>query len=561
MRSPIFFGLMAFATAQSMCAGVVTVTPSTGTTVTQVSPGVWDVVLNVPANASSSQTFIVRGAATDQIRNCFVNSQSALFTFVDIVGPTPGSSVGSLNQFNIGQSTGGVFLRELRTVGNVGFIRTNAIIQGFVGGNVVNNIEIVDSASLSTERIESLIVSGNLLASVTAEAGYIQRIEVTGTIGNSTFTRTISAPDRVENVLASAIFANISATGTTSGTGLIRRVETTAGSFNGSLTAREITGAFGTGTPGIAIVGGTLNAPVTIGRGLPAGASITVPANGLTKQVVINNLNDPSNLWSGSVTVGAQPALTVPNYSVTNAALGNGSVGLVPFRLHEQSSSPPNGYAPSPIPATALTNTRFAGTSLQGGPPVPVELEFYGPVALPTSGAPVKIVMLDTCVSPAPDVTNRFAYSVEGRRLKIQRNSAAGFPLDLAVPGRFQVTLPASGGLLCADVPGNVLVTPFTYTFQLFADCDNDGTPYNALTGALEGGCGSTGYCDTIDFNRNGVWPEAQDDIDFNSVLGGGPCSTGMCGDIDFNNNAVFPEDDDVTAWYNTLAGGCIICN
>jgi hypothetical protein len=106
-----------------------------------------------------------------------------------------------------------------------------------------------------------------------------------------------------------------------------------------------------------------------------------------------------------------------------------------------------------------------------------------------------------------------------------------------------------------------VLVNSFTYRFQLFADCDNDGTPYNALTGALEGGCGSTGYCDTIDFNRNGVWPEAQDDIDFNSVLGGGPCSTGMCGDIDFNNNAVFPEDDDVTAWYDTLAGGCIICN
>lgn len=436
------------------------------------------------------------------------------------------------------------------------------IQRAFVGGDVINNIEIVDSASLSSnERIEELNVSGSLLASVTAEAGYFERILVTGTIGNSTFTRTISAPERVENVRASAIFANISATGTTAGSGLIRRVETTGGSFNGSLTAREITGAFGTGTPGIAIVGGTLNAPVTIGRGLPAGASITVPANGLTKQVVINNLNDPSNLWSGSVTIGAQPALTVPNYSVTNAALGNGSVGLVPFRLHEQSSSPPNGYAPSPIPATALTNTRFAGTSLQGGPPVPVELEFYGPVALPTSGAPVKIVMLDTCVSPPPDVTNRFAYSVDGRRLKIQRNSAAGFPLDLAVPGRFQVTLPASGGLLCAGVPGNVLVSPFTYTFQLFADCDNDGTPYNALTGALEGGCGSTGYCDTIDFNRNGVWPEDQDDIDFNSVLGGGPCSTGMCGDIDFNNNGVFPEDDDVTAWYNTLTGGCVICN
>ncbi|MFN5943723.1 MAG: hypothetical protein ACK5ZG_02325 [Phycisphaerae bacterium] len=60
--------------------------------------------------------------------------------------------------------------------------------------------------------------------------------------------------------------------------------------------------------------------------------------------------------------------------------------------------------------------------------------------------------------------------------------------------------------------------------------------------------------CDTIDFNRNGVFPEDQDVIDFFDVLAGGTCP--FCADIDFNNNGVFPEDQDVVDFFNVLAGG-----
>ena len=62
--------------------------------------------------------------------------------------------------------------------------------------------------------------------------------------------------------------------------------------------------------------------------------------------------------------------------------------------------------------------------------------------------------------------------------------------------------------------------------------------------------------CDTIDFNRNGVFPEDQDVIDFFSVLAGGECPYAAVCDIDFNNNGVFPEDQDVIEFFNALAGG-----
>jgi hypothetical protein len=60
--------------------------------------------------------------------------------------------------------------------------------------------------------------------------------------------------------------------------------------------------------------------------------------------------------------------------------------------------------------------------------------------------------------------------------------------------------------------------------------------------------------CDTIDFNRDGVFPSDDDLGLFISVLAGDFCPS--CGDIDFNNNGVFPEDQDIADFLNVLAGG-----
>ncbi|MFN6040263.1 MAG: hypothetical protein ACK46V_00010, partial [Phycisphaerae bacterium] len=63
--------------------------------------------------------------------------------------------------------------------------------------------------------------------------------------------------------------------------------------------------------------------------------------------------------------------------------------------------------------------------------------------------------------------------------------------------------------------------------------------------------------CDSIDLNRNGVYPEDQDVIDFFNALAGAPCGD-VCNpcDLDVNNNNVFPEDQDVIDFFLLLAGG-----
>jgi hypothetical protein len=71
----------------------------------------------------------------------------------------------------------------------------------------------------------------------------------------------------------------------------------------------------------------------------------------------------------------------------------------------------------------------------------------------------------------------------------------------------------------------------------------------------LRGSFPATCPCDSIDFNRNGTFPELQDTLDFFTVFAGGACSTQVCGDIDFNNNGVYPEDADIVAFLGVLAG------
>ncbi len=65
--------------------------------------------------------------------------------------------------------------------------------------------------------------------------------------------------------------------------------------------------------------------------------------------------------------------------------------------------------------------------------------------------------------------------------------------------------------------------------------------------------------CDSIDFNRDGLFPDTADIDDFLSVFSGGPCSTAPvpgCNDIDFNNDGLFPDTADFDSLLNVFSGG-----
>jgi len=64
------------------------------------------------------------------------------------------------------------------------------------------------------------------------------------------------------------------------------------------------------------------------------------------------------------------------------------------------------------------------------------------------------------------------------------------------------------------------------------------------------------GACNDLDFNNDGLYPDAQDVVDFIVVFGGGECSTGDCDHTDFNNDGLYPDQDDLTRFIEVFGGG-----
>ena len=62
--------------------------------------------------------------------------------------------------------------------------------------------------------------------------------------------------------------------------------------------------------------------------------------------------------------------------------------------------------------------------------------------------------------------------------------------------------------------------------------------------------------CDTIDFNRDGLFPDSADINAFIRVFSGGSCPTATCGDTDFNNDGLFPDTGDLDAFLRVFSGG-----
>ncbi len=89
-------------------------------------------------------------------------------------------------------------------------------------------------------------------------------------------------------------------------------------------------------------------------------------------------------------------------------------------------------------------------------------------------------------------------------------------------------------------------------------ECANIGTSVRntAFAAAIAARTCPTG-CDTVDFNRDTLYPDVLDLTEFLSVFSGGPCSNDpVCGDIDFNNDSLYPDTSDITSLLSVFSGG-----
>ena len=380
---------------------------------------------------------------------------------------------------------------------------------------------------------------GSILGSVTALNGPINTISAAGSIGSPAIPTTIR------------------------GAGLVQTV-----------TARSL-------AQGSTIIAGSLT------QNYVFGTSGTAPG-GLAGQIIINPSNSAGNAWTGSVQPrGSSSALLtpIPNYSATTASLGGGSVGLVPYNLHDSSCNPPQLAVLPPTripPSNPPADTRIflaSNFSHSAAPNREITLEWYGPVYAAAGTPPVSIFRADENGNPAiTDQAGAFSYTYQ------QGPAAPGTPFGAA---NRRITLFANPSVLAGRwviMPrrntSNVIVSPlcdgvsttaevpvanFRYDFYVAPDCDLDNIDdaflidQNPLLDMLSdnGSIQPDGVLDPCqcgvrtDYNRDGNSDQGDVD-DLINAIAGSPNPTGY--NLDFNRDGN-TDQGDIDALTNTIAG------
>jgi hypothetical protein len=326
-------------------------------------------------------------------------------------------------------------------------VRNNSQVTGY-NGNAWVDMQVVAAGALVGNVEETMTIEGNLAGTISVSNQMTGAIDVAGDIGTSSALATISAK-QIRSIIANNIHANIS-TSSSDASDLVGRIATrTGGDFTGSLVTTNLkpltvvgdTTAFIdigrdldaniTVRDDVARESGTLATPlrtIRVGRDFKDDRTISIGgtlqgpnasnqwlggisvggSQGLKGQVIIN-ADNTTGQWQGGVAVtGVANPLSAPNYPFANASLGNGSIGRVPFNVHDASSSPVNN-APS-VPATDITNNAFMRTS----PPAThrnIIIEFDGPIAIdpnmPSNQSPVAVhYVIETCDMFVPGGSN-----------------------------------------------------------------------------------------------------------------------------------------------------------
>lgn len=331
--------------------------------------GGWDITLLQLYAPNFDTVYEIRADGGETIDNIFIN----------INGPSAGSPLivralgfapGYLRSVhNIVQGgTAETILNKVNVLEDIGSVQVESIGDLVAGRDVVGPV-FATTADNATRGISNVRAGRNIVGDITADNGRILLVSAPqGNIGTPSTPLTIRAKHDVFHIEAREVYANINAR-YNGGAGGIFALDVQK--FIGSLTAEKLKYNSWLSMDGLIYITQQFSGSITLGKSFNGATQyIQVPQNGLGGQIIINADNAGGGAWTSPVRVGPQGnpnqiVLTNPSYAQTPAALGGGSVGLVPFRLHSQACVPANGAMIMQSP---------------GQPPVAVQLRHYGPV-------------------------------------------------------------------------------------------------------------------------------------------------------------------------------------
>jgi len=358
-----------------------------------------------------------------------------------------------------------LYLTWVEATGDVGSVSAWVVGTVKAGGDVFGPVMSTreDTSIMGVFSVEAI---GSILGDVIAKGGRIG--QVFGHAGVGALGAEVRIEAKYHIVIVASygdIHAQINAR-VHGGTGWIFLLD--GQRFYGSLDAYEIKPDPSTGTPGRLSAPLGLYADVRLGKGFNnATCWMQLPQAGFNRQIILNYDNVSGSTWTSPIWLGPVGAptsqmLNSPNYTIAASAMGGGSIGLVPFSLHDESCEPANGGS---MPANGTARLRHYGpVKLLGMTPLSISRR---PAGSSSSFAPVALSKFTISVDPQDPRVLRVvnAPGQSGFELGWQYRILAGASLRSDVPaapgvswqGEYLLTVTAAtGGTPCpADVSGN----------------------------------------------------------------------------------------------------------
>jgi hypothetical protein len=336
--------------------------------------GGWDVELLQLYAPGLESVYEVRANAGEVIDQVLININGPAAgspVVVRVYGEAPGfmSEVKSIIQIGTAET----ILNKVDVTLDVGPVIVEVIGDIFAGRDAVGPI-IATTADNAARGITKVQAGRHVLNDVTAENGRILLVWAqNGNIGSEGAPINIRAKHNVYQVMGTDVYANVNTRANGGAGGLWALV---ADRFFGNVECEKLILNPWNGVNGLVLIHDEFGGTVSIGKSYNNALQyIQVPTFGLGGQVIINADNVAGGTWNAPVRIGPQGdpnqiVLNGPKYSYTDAFLGGGAVGLVPFKLHDEACVPANGASTTVSPNGELT----------------VELRHFGPVT--TVGAP-----------------------------------------------------------------------------------------------------------------------------------------------------------------------------
>lgn len=339
-----------------------------------IHTGGWDIHLKSLYAPGGVTSYIIRANAGEIIDNVLIDVEcwkdknencipagSPVFVYIYSDAPDGLRTIHNIEQLGTAET----LLMHAEATHDIGSVSVETITTLVAGRDIVGPV-IGTTLDNPYRGVQTVIAGRDVRGDISATRGRIERIEAGRHIGNVLNAVTIQTKYGHLHVDAQQdLHADITA-GFAYGPGRLAQLQ--CARQHGVISTPHLGSAAIPGRiairehfDGIIMIGGSLADEVDY---------IQLPPDGLTGQIIINADNHATGTWDAPIYLGppGDPGTVVlngPLYELPSGVLGGGSIGLAPFRLHDQSCSPANG--------DTLTLT-------PGFPAPPIALQHYGPI-------------------------------------------------------------------------------------------------------------------------------------------------------------------------------------